>query len=137
MTPVFADASYYVALLSPRDQHHQVAIRISGLLRRPVVVTEFVLIEVINALAQVESRGRAVALWSHLHVDPAVTIVPSSTSLIIGGLDLYARRPDKDWSLTDCISFAVMEHRGLIEALTADHRFEQAGFIALLRPRTA
>jgi len=50
-----------------------------------------------------------------------------------GGLELYARRPDKSWSLTDCISFVVMTDRGLTEALTGDHHFEQAGFRALLR----
>lgn len=50
------------------------------------------------------------------------------------GLGLYAARPDKAWSLTDCISFVVMTDRGLTEALTGDHHFEQAGFRALLRP---
>jgi predicted nucleic acid-binding protein len=132
VTPVFADASYYVALLSPRDQHHQDALRISSTLRRPIVVTEFVLIELTNALASIESRGRAVALWPHLRNDPLVTIVPASAELVTQGLDLYARRPDKEWSLTDCISFVVMEGRELTDVLTADHHFKQAGFSALL-----
>ncbi len=133
MIPVFADASYYVALLSPRDQHHQDAIRISGQLRRPIIVTEFVLIEVSNALASVESRARAVALWAHLQNDSSVTVVPATTTLISDGLDFYAHRLDKEWSLTDCVSFVVMQERGIREALTADHHFEQAGFAALLR----
>ena len=105
MTPVFADASYYVALLSPRDQHHLDAVRNSSELRSPIVVTEFVLIEVSNALASIESCGRAVALWEHLRSDRSVTMVPASTELVAQGRDLYARRPDKAWSLTDCISF--------------------------------
>jgi uncharacterized protein len=132
MTPVFADASYYVALLSPRDQHHQSAIRISSELRRPIVVTDFVLIEVSNFLASVESRGRAVALWKHLQDDASITIVPASVETLVEGLDLYERRPDKEWSLTDCISFRVMERNEVTEALTADHHFEQAGFVPLL-----
>jgi uncharacterized protein len=45
---------------------------------------------------------------------------------------LYGRRPDKAWSLTDCISFEVMTERGITEALTSDHHFMQAGFQALL-----
>jgi len=49
------------------------------------------------------------------------------------GFDLFATRPDKDWHLTDCISFAVMTERGLSEALTADHHFEQAGFQAVFK----
>jgi len=43
-------------------------------------------------------------------------------------MDLYRRRQDKDWSLTDCISFVVMADEGLTESLTADRHFEQAGF---------
>jgi hypothetical protein len=49
------------------------------------------------------------------------------------GLALYAARPDKEWSLTDCVSFLVMQDHGVTEALTADHHFEQAGFVALLK----
>jgi len=50
------------------------------------------------------------------------------------GLDrMYQRRPDKNWSLTDCISFVVMQDHGITEALTGDHHFEQAGFVALLK----
>jgi len=60
-------------------------------------------------------------------------VVPASTELVKAGLDHYRRRPDKDWSLTDCISFVVMQREGITEALTADHHFEQAGFVALLK----
>ena len=49
------------------------------------------------------------------------------------GVRLYVARPDKDWSLTDCISFVVMRERGITEALTGDRHFEQAGFVALLK----
>ena len=49
------------------------------------------------------------------------------------GFDLYESRLDKDWSLTDCVSFAVLSRRGLTEALTADHHFEQAGFRAVFK----
>jgi hypothetical protein len=49
---------------------------------------------------------------------------------------LYFQRRDKEWSLTDCISFTVMSDEGLTDALTGDHHFEQAGFTALLRDTT-
>jgi predicted nucleic acid-binding protein len=133
MTPVFADASYYIALLSPRDQHHSDAVRVSSALRQTIVVTEFVLIELANALADVESRERALGLWENLRRDSNTTIVPASSELVTRGVKLYGDRLDKEWSLIDCISFVVMEELGITDALTADHHFEQAGFRALLR----
>jgi uncharacterized protein len=46
---------------------------------------------------------------------------------------VFRQRPDKEWSLTDCISFAAMREENLTEALTGDRHFEQAGFRALLK----
>ena len=60
-------------------------------------------------------------------------MVFASADLFDAGMTLHRDRPDKQWSLTDCISFIVMEHRQLDRALTPDHHFEQAGFKALLR----
>jgi predicted nucleic acid-binding protein len=59
-------------------------------------------------------------------------VVAASNSNFQLGSDLYNNRPDKAWSLTDCISFVVMQEHGISEALTGDHHFEQAGFVALL-----
>ncbi len=64
--------------------------------------------------------------------DSHTLVTPSSSELLEEGIALYLGRPDKDWSLTDCISFVVMEREGLREALTADRHFIQAGFTALL-----
>lgn len=69
-----------------------------------------------------------------LETDAKVTVIPADRSWFERGVDLYRRRPDKEWSLTDCISFVVMEEEEIREALTADAHFEQAGFVALLRP---
>jgi uncharacterized protein len=60
------------------------------------------------------------------------TIVPPTQTLFEQGIAYYAARADKDWSLTDCISFIVMAEQQITEALTGDHHFEQAGFRALL-----
>jgi len=62
-----------------------------------------------------------------------VKLIAADTVTFNAGLDLYRQRVDKDWSLTDCISFAVMQRMSLIDALTTDHHFEQAGFNVLLK----
>ncbi len=132
MKPVFADTSFYVALFSPSDVHHEKAVRLAREIRRPVVVTEFVLLELANALARASSRKLFVDLLQKLRVAPNVKVIGISAELFEGGFTLYAGRADKDWSMTDCVSFVVMKSEEITEALTADHHFEQAGFIALL-----
>lgn len=131
MNAVLADTSYYVALLSPRDQHHAAARQIAAELHRPIVVTEFVLLELANAYCGVESRRRLPALWAFLRSEPTVSIVPASSELLGRGFSRFADRLDKEWSLTDCISLIVMEEHGLTEALSSNHHFEQAGFTIL------
>ena len=58
-----------------------------------------------------------------LRADPDVFIVALDKELQEAGLELYRRRPDKDWSLTDCISFVVMQREGA--AATLEHRVDQ------------
>ena len=89
--------------------------------------------------AKAIQRKHEGGLCRHLLVetDPAFQCVRATSELIQRGRKLYRERADKEWPLTDCISFVVMQDHGLSEALTADHHFEQAGFKALLAyPRT-
>ena len=71
-------------------------------------------------------------MYDSLPRDSRVEIVRLTPELLERGVTLFRSRADKNWPLTDCISFVVMEHHGLSEALTADRHFEQAGFKALL-----
>ena len=84
-------------------------------------------------MADPTCRDRFVALCQALQGDVRVAIEPTTDALFESGLRLYAARLDKEWSLTDCISFAVMRERGIQEALTGDRHFEQAGFRLILR----
>ena len=133
MKPVLADTSFYGAIFNPRDAWHDAALTLSAKLRRHIVVTEFVLLELGNALSPVGSRRLFVDMFRHLRADRTVSIIPVSRSLYEKAFGLYSRRSDKDWSLTDCTSFVVMQQRRIQEALTADHHFEQAGFTILLK----
>ena len=88
--------------------------------------------ELANSLAR-SKRGGFIDTLNVLRSDGNVIITESSDRAFDAGIDLYRIRPDKDWSLTDCISFVVMEEHGITDALTGDHHFEQAGFRALLK----
>ena len=65
--------------------------------------------------------------------DQSVKVIPQSRESFLAGLKLYRDRPDKGYSLTDCISMQTMRREGLTEALTNDRHFEQEGFRALFR----
>ena len=133
MTSAFADTSFYVAAVNPRDALHDSANALARSRRGSVVTTEYVLIEVGNWLARAGDRQVFVELIRQIRADPRTTVVAGGSALFERGFELYARRHDKGWSLTDCISFVVMREGGLVGALTADHHFEQAGFTVLLR----
>jgi len=134
MNALFADTSFYLALLNPRDRHHRRAVESARKVRRPIVTTEFVLVEVGNALSGTpRGRDRFVTFVDRVSGHGSNTVVPASHQLFAQGSELYRSRNDKTWSLTDCISFVVMNEHGLTEALTADHHFEQAGFTVLLK----
>jgi predicted nucleic acid-binding protein len=133
VTEIFANSFNFIALLNPADQDHAAAVAASQQLSTPLVTTNWVLVELADALGFPQTRPRVVAFLRRLGADPNIRVMPPGQHLYERGLDLYAWRPGKAWSLTDCISFVVMMDRGLTDALTGDHHFEQAGFRALLR----
>ena len=131
MNAVFADTFFYQALLDERDRSHGPALAQSKV-RRTILTTEFILLELGNACARVEDHADFLALLAGIRASPRTRIISLDPRLLQRGLDLFAGRPDKNWSLTDCTSFVVMQDEGLTEALTGDGHFEQAGFKALL-----
>lgn len=134
MRSVFADSFYFFAVLSSLDPAHGKAAAFSRSHTGNVVTTGWVLTEVADGLSRRTSwRARLEQLLAGLRANPRVRIVSFSDELFEAGVALYRDRPDKEWSLTDCISFVVMEREGLRAALTGDHHFEQAGFAALLK----
>jgi uncharacterized protein len=129
----FADTFYFLALLTREDESHHRAVAILKDLRNEIVTTAWVLTEVADGLALARNRAGFGRLLQVLQNNSWVTIRSADQALFDEGVRLYVTRPDKDWSLTDCISFVVMQERGMTEALTGDHHFEQAGFVALLK----
>ncbi len=133
MTRVFADTFYYLALLNPIDEAHEKAVEFTDRLTGRLVTTDWVLTELADGLAGAKTRGALIGFIENHRVDSAVRIVPAGRKLLSRGWDLYRRRRDKEWSLTDCISFVVMQDHDITDALTGDHHFEQAGFRSLLK----
>jgi uncharacterized protein len=133
MNTVFADAFYFVARLNRHDQHHERVLKFSQGFRAHLLTSDWVLMEVADALAASECRRRVREFILHLRGLGACEIVPASRDLLDRALELYHQRADKQWTLTDCVSFVIMSERKVSDALTGDKHFEQAGFTALLK----
>lgn len=136
MSAIFADTGYWIALAVANDPLHGRAVELTRMYAAAgIVTTEMVLVEWLNALASpMRGRRNAVILQCLALRDRRdVTVVQQSGALFAQALDLYIRRVDKAWSITDCASFLVMRGRRISAALTHDRHFEQAGFRALLR----
>jgi uncharacterized protein len=135
MRRVFADAVYWVALAHRKDQWHQKALLVSEQLGQVTLVTTD---EVLNEfLAFFSAFGREMRVQSartvrDLLIDSSVQVMPQSRHTFLAGLALYEGRPDKSYSLTDCISMATMRDQGITDVLTADVHFTQEGFTILL-----
>ena len=132
MKPCFADTFFFLAWWNRRDLAHDRVQEFVGEYSGRLLTTRWVLMEVADAFASSRMRREVRGLFAEIESDEQITIVESADSLYRRGLDLYDARPDKEWSLTDCISFVVMRDEGLTEALTGDGHFKQAGFKAML-----
>ncbi len=135
MRRVFADTSYWIALVNPQDQIHAKAVSVTQQLSPVRILTsEMVLAEVLNSFSDGGPLRHAVgSMVQRLRSNRDVIIVPQTSEQFESALRRYKQTADKSWSLTDCASFQVMETEQMQAALTHDQHFAQAGFEALLR----
>ena len=132
MKRVFGDSLYFLALANPRDQFHRRAVEFAHDWKGVIITSRWVLAEICDGLSSKANRALALHFMEQITTSARFRVVMKSDGLFERGLALYRSRADKDWSLTDCISFTVMADENLTEALTGDRHFEQAGFHALL-----
>ena len=135
MPEVFADTFYWIALINPADQWHQDAKAFSQAnAQASVVTTEAVLTEVLNYFSEAGEgmRQAAAEICDHAMKHANTVVIPQTREVFARGFDLYKARPDKGYSLTDCISMIEMRGRDIADVLTHDHHFTQEGFNLLL-----
>lgn len=134
MKVLLADSFYWIALLDPNDQWHQRVKDFNRTLKSVhFVTTDEVLTEFLNFFSGYNSTMRQGALRRvrDMFQGQNVQVIPQTRERFIASLDLYEQRPDKEYSLTDCISMQVMKEMGITEVLTHDRHFAQEGFIIL------
>ncbi len=132
----FLDTYVLFAWVKPDEPYHTEAKIYLGQASQRYLTTEWILQEFADGMSAPRNRTLAVKIIEMLRVNPKIEIIPFDNAIYAEGFELYTARSDKYWSLTDCISFVVMTRRHVIEALTADHHFRQAGFIPVFLPDT-
>lgn len=119
------------------DDPHSQAVRVREQLWQEkcrLVTTDFVFLEVADALSERKFRASTVAYINRLRRSASLELLPVSEAIFEQGWQLYGQRLDQNWGLTDCTSFVVMEQENIATAFTSDRHFEQAGFRRLLSP---
>ncbi|MEX2309099.1 MAG: hypothetical protein WD738_15985 [Pirellulales bacterium] len=132
---LFLYIGYVIARFNRRDQHHGKAKRLGGIVAaaRQLWTTDAVLLEVAAAFSHPDHRSIAMRIWDEFHGGESRCHSHAAAGTPLNqAVELFRERSDKAWSLTDCLSFVVMNELQLLDALAADHHFTQAGFRALL-----
>lgn len=132
MSAVFADSSYFIALLVREDAAHHIAREFADRFSGAMATSDWVLVEVADALCRPRNRRTAIAFLTQFAAHSTVEVFPADRATYSKGLELFAARSDKSWTLTDCISFELMRERGYNDVITTDRHFAQAGFNVLL-----
>jgi uncharacterized protein len=136
---VFADTAGWAHLLDSSQEHHALTSSIYQSVRqsnRRFVTSNYVLTELVALFSSPLRlpRTQVIAMIDGLKASKLVRIVHVDETLDAQAWELLSKREDKTWSLVDCSSFVLMQREGLTDALTTDHHFVQAGFVALLKP---
>jgi len=137
MDSLFVDTSGWIEIFGKNEPLHAKATEIFAhalKTRRQIVTTNYIINEYLGTDGKRCRLGRedwlnAVSRISH---SPDIEVVHIGEKSHSVALILLRKRLDKEWSLVDATSFNLMNERGIQEALTTDHHFEQAGFIKLL-----
>lgn len=138
MPDLFADTSGWGNLVDSTQPYHSLAATIYRTARqqsRKVITTNYIIAELVTLMTSPLRipRPRMIAFIESLKTSPYVEVVHMDASLDEQAWQLLKTHQDKEWSLVDCASFVVIRQRGIGEALTTDHHFEQAGFFRLLK----
>jgi predicted nucleic acid-binding protein len=128
---VLWDSSAILALLDADDADHARAVAVARQIAseaRPSFITNYIEVEA-HALL-VKKLGRAIARqWLLTGGLPVVRALPAEEQR---AREILARHTDKDWTLCDALSFAILDARRVARAFTFDHHFQQYGRIQVL-----
>lgn len=133
---VFVDAFAWIASINKNDNYHEISLSILENLikeKTKLITTNYVLIETINALSNTGFRKSVIEFINKIENSQSVSIVKITDEIYNNAWNIYKKRLDKDWRITDCTSFEVMHRFKINKAFTNDNHFEQAGYYLMVK----
>jgi predicted nucleic acid-binding protein len=131
MQQFFVDTWFFIACFHRFDSGHRAAAALDRRLQRAganLVTHDLVLTEFLSFMSGTGARNRQLAVDVVQQTVREHRSIAADRPLLLRALERYRRRPDKEYSLVDCMSMVVMEERGITHVLTNDHHFRQEGF---------
>jgi predicted nucleic acid-binding protein len=133
--PVFADTSFFFALVARRDRSHAAArsaLEKVTRARRPIVTTDYVIDETLTLTKLRTDPATADALWARIEGSPSVRLEFVGPERFARAVQFFRRHSDHGYSFTDCTSVVMMQDLALTDVLTTDSHFAEAGLRPLL-----
>jgi len=131
MKSFLLDTSYLITLEASDDQNHRIAVKhLKSLIKSlpPLVITSYIFDEIVTFFNSRNNHEKAVEVGNNILESNTVELIHVDETLFFEAWQYFQKYKDKSYSLTDCISFIVMNQRGIKTALTFDRHFNQAGF---------
>ena len=136
---VFMDTAGFLALWDASDEHHQRAVKFQSELsrkKRQFLTTDYIVDETATLLLMRHSHTAAVDFLKTILESGTLRLEWIDSDTFHSAAALFQGHDDKQWSFTDCVSFALMDELKIQDSFTTDHHFSQAGFNPLLRRAT-
>lgn len=131
---LFIDTSAWVAVTNRRDQYHEIASTFYKMAFKEyyeLLTTNLVAAETYVLLRLDCGPDVALGWWERIVSSLKVKIIYADPDLTWDGIKLLRKFRDQAFSLTDAVSFALMQHTGVKEAFAFDKHFTIAGFLTL------
>ena len=128
MTFALVDTSLWYATADDRDPNHDEAVLLLATPGRSHITTNWIFAETITLVRGRLGHNAAVALGARLLHRPGLRIVRVQPEDEGTAWRIFQQYADKDFSVTDCTTFAVMRRLRIAHALAFDRHFQQMGF---------
>jgi len=128
---IFVDTSAWFSLLDKDSENHQEAVQYLKETEIPFITSDYVMDETLTLIRSAISHKAAIEFWGNLNKSRWATIIDVSTNDKEHAIEIFKKYHDKDFSFTDCTSFALMQRLGIKEAFSFDRHFRQIGFITI------